>query len=515
MNDLLVLVKLLSALYQAKKLKDTNLITELVDTLNELPVPNSDVFTQDKGIRDSIRATIRWLLEQPEEDVLVIKSSLMQRVSMFVKNDESLKEAIQHGLEDQASDEMTRKVIYQHISEIRLNSEGEEFAKKFKKAIKDFYFKDINDMGKDDWANLIDLVQAGVNQGMEERQSEIVAQVTSEAPDSFNAIIDMAKRENSLEGIMKSGIQGLNIALNPDGGFRRGKMYMIEALTNRGKSLATSHMVASIGLYNKPMLRDKAKIPTILLESAEDTMDLIIMRMYKLALSARHGITSDFQTAENMDIVDAIVSCFKENGWYLIINQIDSSKDSANTMFARCRQLELKGHEIIFWAYDYCGLQNIDKIPGETKSDKLQMHFRKIRGFIIARGICFLTPHQLSPAAKMKLQESDEESEVYFAREVSGKSLTETSTKITNEVDVVITIHVAKTTFKVYFTFCVGKQRGEGCLPEERFGIYDLHPEKGLEHDIGKKAAFRRSLTQRLNENGDLENDFDHFGVAA
>jgi len=42
-----------------------------------------------------------------------------------------------------------------------------------------------------------------------------------------------------------------------------------------------------------------------------------------------------------------------------------------------------------------------------------------------------------------------------------------------------------------------------------------LHPEKGLEHDIGKKAAFRRSLTQRLNENGDLENDFDHFGVAA
>jgi hypothetical protein len=271
------------------------------------------------------------------------------------------------------------------------------------------------------------------------------------------------------------------------------------------------HLTAGVGLYNKPLLRNKAKIPTILMESAEDTMDLIIMRMYKLAITAKQDMAADFQTAAKDDIVETIVKCFKDNGWYLIINQIESSKDTAAAMFARVRRLEMKGHEIIWYAYDYCGLQNIDKIPGETKSDKLQLHFRKIRAFIIARGICFVTPHQLSPAAKMKLQESDEESEVYFAREVAGKSLTETSTKITNEVDVEITIHVAKTSFKNYFTYCVGKQRGEGCAPEKRFGIYDLDPEKGLVHDIGKKPKFRRSLTQRLDDNGNLVADWDHL----
>lgn len=510
MNDLLVLVKLLSALYQAKKLKDNNLIAELVDTLNDLPVPNSDVFTQDKETRDNIKATIAWLLKQPEDEP-VIKSLLMQRVELFCKKDDALKEAIVSGLEDQPNDEATRKLVYKHIKEVQLNSEGEEFAKKFKKVIRDFCFKDLEDMQKEDWSNLADLIQERTNVLYEERQSEVVHQVTSATPESFHDIIEMAKRENSREGIMVSPLQGLNQALEPDAGFRRAKMYLINALTNRGKSLTMSHIVAGIGMYNKPLLRDKAKIPTILLESAEDTMDLIIMRMYKLALSITQDALSDFQSAEKEDIVTTIVNCFADNGWFLIINQIESSKDSAVTMFARCRQLELRGHEIIFWGYDYCGLQNIDKIPGETKSDKLQLHFRKIRAFIIARGICFVTPHQLSPAAKQKLQESDEESEVYFAREVAGKSLTETSTKITNEVDVEITIHVAKTTFKNYFTYCVGKQRGEGCAPEKRFGIYNIDPDKGLKHDVLGKPAFRRSLTHSLDSNGEQIPDFDHL----
>ena len=510
MNDLLVLVKLLSALYQAKKLKDNNLITELVDTLNELPAPNKDLFTQDKELRDSIKSTINWLLKQPDDEP-VIKSMLMQRVTLFTKSDDVLKEAINIGLEEQVDDEATRKLIYKHIKEIRLNSEGEEFAKKFKRAIKEFFYKDLDDMDKEDWSNLADMIQERNNAIYEERQSEVVHTVTSATPESMYDVIDLAKKENSVEGIMRSPLQGLNQALEPDAGFRRAKMYLVNALTNRGKSLTMGHLLAGIGLYNKPLLRDKARIPTVLLESAEDTMDLIIMRMYKLALSVQNDEISDFQTADKETIVDVIVKCFSKNGWFLIINQIESSKDSAVTMFARCRQLELKGHEIIFWGYDYCGLQNIDKIPGETKSDKLQLHFRKVRAFIIARGICFVTPHQLSPAAKQKLQESDEESEVYFAREVAGKSLTETSTKITNEVDVEITIHVAKTSFKNYFTGCVGKQRGEGCAPEKRFFIYDIDPDKGLKHDVLGKPAFRRSLTHRLDDNGMAVPDFDHL----
>lgn len=511
MNDLLVLVKLLSACYQAKKLNDSNLLAELVEHLNELPVPNSDIYTKDKETREGIKSTIQWLLKQPDDDKAVIKSMLLQRAALFCKDEDDLKKAIEAGLEEYESDEMTRRVIYKHLTEIRLNTEGEEFAKKFKKAVRDFYFKELDDLQKEDWANLLDLIQERVNKTYEEFQSEVIQSVNTNTPESFTDIIELAKKENSKEGVLKMGLQGLNEALEPDGGLRRSKFYLIEALTNRGKSFTLSHLTASVGMYNKPMLRNKAKIPTALLESAEDTLDLIIMRMYKLALSIKHDAPSDFQSAEEKDIVTAIVDCFKVNGWFLQINQIDPSKDTYQSMFARIRQMELKGHEIIFWAYDYCGLQNIDKVPGDSKSDKLQVHIRKIRSFIVPRGICFVTPHQLSPEAKKRLQESDEESEIYFIREVAGKSMTETSTKITNEVDCVVGIHVAKTSLKNYFTACLGKMRGEGCAPEKRFFIYDIDPEKGLKHDINGKPAYRRSIRSRLNEMGEEIDEFDRM----
>lgn len=508
MNDLLVLVKLLTALYQAKKLKDSNLITELTEILEELPAPPPDLLSQDKNLRESIRAAIHWLLKQEDDDPL-IKSLLAQRVYSFSKGDDSIKQIIEDGMEELPTEELTRKLVYKQITEIRMNSEDEGFQKKFKKVIKDFAYKDLNEMKREDWSNLMDLITEKTNSSFGERQSEVVVSVNTAAPESFFAIIEMAKKENSKEGILRTGIQGLNQGLEPDGGFRRGKMYMIEALTNRGKSFAMAHILGSIGMYNVPMLRNKAKIPTLLFESSEDTMDLVIMRMYKLACTIQAETDSDFQTAETVGIVETIANCFKKNGWYLVMNQIEAYKDNIANMFARVRRLELQGHEIIFYGYDYLALQNIDKVPGESKSDKLQLVYRRVRSFTTARGICFVTPHQLSPEAKKLLKELDDESEVYFAREVAGKSMTETSTKITNEVDGVICIHVAKTSTKTYFTGAIGKQRGEGCAPEKRFFIYDIDPVMGLRHDINTKPCFRRSLQQRFSAAGDVENDVD------
>lgn len=508
MNDLLVLVKLLSAIYQAKKINDANLLKELEELFDELPAPPPEVFVQNKDIRESIKTTMHWLLNEPNDEP-IIKSQLMQRVRLFSGITEDVKLAIEDGLEDFLDEGMTRKIIYKQITEIRLSLEDKGFGDKWKKAIKNYFYKDHTEISKADWVALADIINDRMGALYEERQSEVISEISTEDPTSFHGVIELAKKENSNEGILKTGIQALNLALSPDGGFRRSKYYLLNALTNRGKSLTVAHLTASVGLYNKPQLRNNSKIPTILLESAEDTMDLIIQRMYKLAISVTTDAEPDFNIAERDDIVEAICSCFKKNGWVLIIKVIDSNKDDCQAMFDRIRRLELKGHEIIFYAYDYVALQNYDRLPGETKSDKLQLHVRKIRAFIISRGICFASPHQLSPDAKKRLQESDEESEVYFAREVAGKSYTETSTKITNEVDVEITFHVAKTSFKNYWTFCVGKQRGEGCLPEHRFAIYDIDPVMGLRHDINGKPQFRRSLQTRLNEMGDIERDID------
>lgn len=515
MSNLLILVKILTAMYQAKKLKDTTLLNELLDVLATVPRASSEVFVQDKKTEEDIRATIDWILQQPDDEP-IIKSMLMQRVMDFTHSAPELKTSIEYGLEDYPSEERARQVIYKHITEIRQNSERDSFNKRFKKQIKEFHFGDISKLKKEDWIALSDIIQEQINaEYNEEKQSEIIGSINSEDPSSFEAIIAQAKAEASADGILKMGLQGLNRALEPDGGLRRSKFYLVNALTNRGKSFTLGHILASVGLYNKPQLRNRAKIPTVVLDSAEDSLDLIITRMFKLFSVAEHGEVRDFNSTTAEEIITTVVNGFKKNGWYLVINHIEPNKDNFFKLCDRIRKLELKGHEIIFYAYDYLAMMELDGMTGDTKGDKLQMLYRKTRAFTMSRGICFVTPHQLSPDAKKMLRESDDESEVYFAREAAGKSMTETSTKLTNEVDVELTIHVAKTDIRNYWTFAVGKQRGEGCEPQWRFGIYDLDPEKGLVHDINTKPAFRKSLKHRLDANGNNVMDWDNFESAA
>ncbi|AUR80942.1 DnaB-like replicative helicase [Vibrio phage Aphrodite1] len=511
MSPLLQLVKILTSLYQASKLTDESLTQELLDTLALIPEAKGDVFTQDKKIEVSIRDTIKWVLDQPKDEP-VIKSNLMQRVLDFSKEAPELKSSIEYGLEDYPSEERTRQVIYQHIKEIRKARADEKFGLDFKEAIKEPFFGDPSKMTKEKWAALADMIEDQLTQKMlGDTDPSLVESVDTDDPDSFTKIIERAKEESSAEGVLKLGLQGMNRALWPDCGLRRGKFYLINALTNRGKSFGLGHVVASVGLYNKPMLRDRSRIPTVLLDSAEDALDVIIERIYKLIMVNKTGEVGDFATTPAAEIAKVIIDAFAENGWVLKINRVNPTEDNYYNITDRIRKLEMKGHEIIFYAYDYLAMADLKGMTGETKGDKLQDLYRRTRAFMVNRGIAFVTPHQLSPEAKKHLREADDESELYFAREVGGKSMTETSTKITNEVDYEFTFHVAKPGGdKAYFTWSLGKARGgEGSPMSDRFGIYDLDPTKGLVHDINGKNQCRRSFKVQLDADGNEFDDFD------
>ncbi|WP_194831682.1 hypothetical protein, partial [Pseudomonas aeruginosa] len=57
-------------------------------------------------------------------------------------------------------------------------------------------------------------------------------------------------------------------------------------------------------------------------------MELVIRRIYKLAVTTKYKEDRDFQVTESVDIVTAIADCFRKNGWYLVINQIEAHKDN-------------------------------------------------------------------------------------------------------------------------------------------------------------------------------------------
>ncbi|QMV29125.1 putative virion structural protein [Aeromonas phage AP1] len=198
-------------------------------------------------------------------------------------------------------------------------------------------------------------------------------------------------------------------------------------------------------------------------------------------------------------MVEAIIDGFKENGWNFVFYRVNPSHDNIYEIMQRTRDLEMKGHEIIVAAYDYLAMADLEGTQGESRSDKLQDLYRRARNFFTSRGAAFFTPHQLNPDAKKFIRESDDDSEIYFAREVGGKSMTEGSTKLTNEVDVELTFHVAKmSNDECFFTAYVGKQRGEGSpefnpLPGYGFNT-DPYPEPIMENRYGNMGRFYKRI---------------------
>lgn len=93
MSPLSILVKVLTALYQARKVNDKTLCDEIFDLYSLIEVSKGDVFTQDKKVETAIRDTISWIKDQPADEA-IIKSMLLQRTFDATKGDESLRKLI-------------------------------------------------------------------------------------------------------------------------------------------------------------------------------------------------------------------------------------------------------------------------------------------------------------------------------------------------------------------------------------------------------------------------------------
>lgn len=509
MNNLILLVKIATAMYQAWKINDKDVMVELDTITTEIPKTKESMVSEDKKVEKKLRDLIVWIKDQPH-DSKIIESMLRTKIADIVILSPELTDSLEVLFTKFDITEDSKEFIYQTIKDLRDYTATTKFNLKFKNLVRPYLFDNDYDLSKDDWIKLGELIDTKLNGISGDIDRAIMEEGSSGEPSNIGEYIDQLKIETSPEGVLKTGLTGLNQALFPDCGFRYGRMYLINALTNRGKSFGLAHLLESFAVYNKPVLRDKSKIPMIFFCSAEDSLGLIFKRMYELIVIGKTGKKPDWTEQTTDDIVATIVDAFKENGWTFYFCRVDPTNDNIIELKQRVRNLELKGYEIKVAAYDYIAMMGLEGISGDTRSDKLQILARVARNFFIARGSMFITPHQLNPKAKEFLRENDDDSEIYFAKEVGGHSMTEGSTKITNETDVEITFHVAKlSSGNCYFTLYVGKQRGEGAPEKDRFCFYPLDPELGLVHDINlPKSTFRRSLQTQSEAMGG-GNDFD------
>lgn len=504
MNNLILLVKACSVAYYAHQLNDNDVLSELSSLTADIPKTKNSLVADDKKSESLLRLLIDWIIAQPKETP-IITSLLNSKVSEVLLSNPELSRAFEDAFAVTDAKEQ-RQVIFHHVKEIRKSVGDSQLNFRLKSILRPFLFEGEMDLPKEDWIKLSELMDNKLSELQGDRDRAVIEEASKNKTAQMVDTLNQFKIDLSPEGIMKMGLQGINNAFAPDFGFRRGLFYLINALTNRGKSFFLAHVLASFVLYNRPILRDKSKMPTIFFCSAEDSMGLVLRRMFEIFLTVKDGKKPDFFSYTSEEVVKVIVDTFTENGWNFAFYRVDPSHDNIIELKNRVRNLEMAGCEIVAAAYDYAGMMDLKGCHGETRSDKLQDLIRQMRNFFIARGTCAMTPHQLNPKAKELLRENDDESEIRFVREVGGNSMTEGSTKLTNEVDVELTIHVAKLmNDEAYLTYFIGKIRGEGSAISERYGFYKLeqgtkeNPGRGLVHDINDKPGYRKTLTSQLN----------------
>lgn len=513
MNNLFLLIKAASVAYYAQQLKDTEILNEVVNLVADLPKTKSTLVIDDKRAEQRIRDLIAWIAEQGNGEP-IIKSLLTNRIAEILLICPELENSFKELFEDIDQDSV-RKIIFQFMKEIRANIESNRVNTQLRHLLKPIIFEGETDLTKKDWVRLSEILEAKLGTFDQDADKAVIEKASPENPKGIVDTINQLKVELSPEGVLKLGMDGFNRLFGRDGGLRRRMTYLINALTGRGKSFTLAHIIASIPLYNKPKLMDPAKIPTVFFCSAEDSMGVILRRIFEIFKTIEDGERPDFFEYTPEEVSAVIVEGFKRNGWSFRFYRVDPNHDNIRELKQRVRALEMQGHEIIFAGYDYPSMMSLDGCQGDSKSDKLQNLINQLRNFFAARGAVTVIPHQLNPKAKELLRENDDLSEIDFVKIVGGNSMTEGSTKITNEVDAEITVHMAKLmNNKIYFTFFLGKPlRGEDS-PQmtERFGIYEIEQAqgnkrgRGLIHDIhADKPGYTRRLTNDNALNSALE----------
>lgn len=470
LSDKALLVDGISLLYKESHLKG---IDKSVATCNQIlsKVKLADTLLNEVDDRDSLKELKNILLEMRnnESPVPYEASDLLSRLRIVLSSDqdEKLYEALKESLK-QPDNEEDRRVSYMQLqSRIKARFALEDL----NGIVKNFYntlsFKPetISNVHKYVQEQITALEKHATSEKISEEG--VVARVSLDDVEKLEKFYNEVNLESSGESILKPCWQGMGDFL--EGGFRRGLMYLISALSHKGKSYVSMCILIGIALYQKPFVFNKDKIPTLVLISAENLMEDNLGKMFKTISE-----WLDPETYIGLDELANIPASQKAQfvsyhmrrmGWHVEIVNINPSDWTYRNYYNCIQELENNGHEICFVLFDYLNMISKEGCTSAgTNGSDIKNLFQRIRNFNAPRKIAFLTPHQMSPDA-LNLVRDDRDDLVKL---VNGGGYYADSKKIWEEVDCEIYLHKVLVNGIEYATLQRGKHRISIITPPHR-----------------------------------------------
>lgn len=307
-------------------------------------------------------------------------------------------------------------------------------------------------------------------------------------------VLDIATRAAQIADgtrMWKTGWQGLNEMTQ--GGFREGETWVIGALPHKDKTGTSLSIFRQLAQYNAPLIRKEGRIPTLARISLEDPLTNNLRYLYENIRynETREPVNSQKVSADEMS--EYVSSFFEKTGFDVRMARFDPSDWTFRSLFNYVQELENEGCDVQVLMIDYMSMIPTTGCRQGPAGVDLQDLLRRIRNFCAARGILFITPHQLSTEARNLTRGLVPDDKLL--ENITMKGYWMDSKGLDREFDGAFYIHLVQKGDVWYKHFYRDKHRWPVQLPEVRKSFYMQFPGlMSIPDDVMTEPAYTRKI---------------------
>lgn len=467
---------------------------ELVkEIIKQTPSPENMAGTDDD--RENLVALRDICLQMTFLKEQLTRDTLLSKVRLSIKKDTELRDDVNEWLTGNIED---KNVIADKVKYLRTELLTYFQQKEFKDEIKKFAAKtiynhsghfNISDMARQIMSTMERFANSATN---DEDDPILNGKGDSEDIEELCKHFMNVQDDLAPDSVMKTGWIAFNRMLGEVGGLRRGNMYVIGALPNKGKSYVTSALTLAVPLFNKPYMFDTTKKPAVVHFSTENDLALNMKIWFRYLWENEYNEVCNIQDMTPASMAKWFSEYIGRNGYKFFFYHIDPTNTSYSNITAKLMELETAGYEIHLAAIDYLAMINGDGLGDENRAFWIRQLFKVMRNYCNPRKITLLTPHQVATDAAMYLRQGTDD----FVKQIAGKRFWADSRSIDMEVDCEILLNVEKDAQgNSWMSIGRGKDRTSLTTPEkDKFFFLPFNQIGGLRFDLEGKDTSKRTI---------------------
>jgi len=484
MSPKLLLVKCITLLYRESLLSErTENSADLVRTVLEgIKLPEHSLsLNPDRELLMALRDTTLYLCTNASDNICD-RDELLQRLKVDCTYDEKLYEAFVQGIEKDMDEGSLKRTILSIRKFINDSFRENEIVKLIKEANTQLTFRRESIKNVRTFVSELCTKLEPYQIESNRKDPSIVASVDIGDTSGLTEAFDKVKAIDDHTGLLVTGWQGFNIMIQ--GGFRRGDQVVLAALQHKYKTGFTLALFKQLAIYNKPIMINVNKKPLLLRISFEDDLSINLKYLYQNIYFNEHSSLPKIKDVPTIEMATYIKEKMEINGYQIKMMRVNPSNWTYKDLQNYILELEANGYEIHVCMVDYLALLPTTGCEDGPMGHALRDLFRRTRGFFSARGITFITPHQLSTDAKQLLRDGHQD----FVKNLPGKGYFAGSKQLDQDPDLIVYMHIESLNKKSYLTLQRDKHRGGDIISDDDKYFVLPFPEKGpIPDDLGRQ----------------------------